>query len=315
MSHHSNLILYIVFTLVVGLVLIYDLGLLRLKGRKETQKNMISSSIIKTFIWIFMGLAFSLYILYERGQNSALEYVTAFLMEWSLSVDNIFVFILLFSGFKLTNKEVEKTLLIGVILAIVLRIIFIAVGISIVSKFEWLFYVFAVFLVYTGIKIFTSKEEKESGKEMKQSKTSQFISKWLRTTSVKGYKFFVKVDGKWYTTPILLVVVLIAITDITFALDSIPAVLAISKDTLIIYTSNIFAVLGLRSLFFALQGAKEKFKYLPKGIGIVLVFVGVKIFVGEYFAYHIPTPISLGFIVVVFGLSVLISFLKAKVSS
>lgn len=302
MIQHSNWFIYFTFSVMIAALLIYDLGVFSFSNAKPREDRLIRLSVIKTCIWLAFGLLFSLYIHWQRGNPSTMQYITAFLMEWSLSIDNVFVFILLFSQFQLEKRAITKTLLIGVVLAVLMRIVFIAVGISLIAKFQWLFYVFAIFLVYTGVQILVKKEA-----HSEDNKFNKMLSKWLHIKQVSSYKFFVRENNRWYPTSVVLVIILIAITDITFALDSIPAVLAISQDTLIVYTSNIFAVMGLRSLFFALQGAKDKFKHLPKGIAAVLIFIGVKIFLAEYFHFHVTTFFSLGFIVLAFTISVVTS--------
>jgi tellurite resistance protein TerC len=216
-------------------------------------------------------------------------------MEWSLSVDNIFVFILIFSFFNIRKDHVARALLIGILMAIVFRIMFITVGVALVDKFYWILYIFGAFLIYTGIKIFAVKEDEEF--DPVNNPVYKFINRFFPIIheDMSG-KLIVKIDGKRFYTNMFVVVVVLATTDIVFALDSIPAVFAISQDKLVIYTSNIFAVLGLRSLFFMLKGAVKKFTYLQQGIAIVLIFIGAKMLAE---IVHIDVPVYISLIVIV----------------
>jgi tellurite resistance protein TerC len=226
-------------------------------------------------------------------------------MEWSLSIDNIFVFILIFYAFAVKEKNYGRVLLIGILMAIVFRIIFITVGVALVDKFSWVLYLFGAFLIYTGYKMFTTDGKEEF--DPQQSRVYKFIKRFLPLVPHDGDgRFAIRKDGKKFYTTLFVAVIMLATIDIVFALDSIPAVMGISRDRMVIYTSNIFAVLGLRSLFFLLRGAVSKFDYLPQGIAIVLVFVGLKM-LGEHWINQrmdktIQVFISLGVIMVcIFG--------------
>ena len=202
-------------------------------------------------------------------------------MEWSLSIDNIFVFILIFDAFKVKEQHLSRVLLIGILAAIIFRIIFITVGVALVAQFSWILYLFGVFLVYTGYQMFVANEDEAF--DPHDSKIYKFLKSFLPITNSDGEgKFMIRVNGKPIYTSLFVVVILLAGIDIVFALDSIPAVMGISRSSLVIYTSNIFAVLGLRSLFFLLRGAVNEFEHLQKGIAIVLVFIGVKM-LGEHY--------------------------------
>jgi tellurite resistance protein TerC len=286
---------YVVFGLVLLLALIFDLGLLSKKNKKVT----IKQALYQTFFWVGLALAFFIFMWIENGQNSALEYLSAYLMEWSLSIDNIFVFILIFSSFSVKEKDYGRVLLAGILMAIVFRVIFITVGVALVNEFEWLLYIFGAFLVYTGIRMFKTEEEKEF--DPKRSAVYRFLKRLVPLVPHDGGgKFRVKEDGKNRYTILFVVVIMLAAIDIVFALDSIPAVIGISKDNMVIYTSNIFAVLGLRSLFFLLRGAVSRFDYLPQGIAIVLVFIGLKMltehWINQWISKNIQVFISLGVI-------------------
>ncbi|MBV7531703.1 TerC/Alx family metal homeostasis membrane protein [Chitinophaga sp. sic0106] len=296
---------YLIFGIVVTVALIFDLGLLSKKNEQMT----IKKALVQTCFWVSLSLLFFGFIWYEDGQESAIAYLSAYLMEWSLSIDNIFVFILIFGYFKIKEESYARVLLIGILMAIVFRAIFISLGVVLIHKFEWILYIFGLFLVYTGVKMFNAKEEDEFNPQ--DNLALKFISKYMRwTTEDPQGKFLIKRSGKTYLTTLSVVVVMLAFTDIVFALDSIPAVFAISQDPMVVFTSNIFAVLGLRSLFFLLRGAVDKFDYLPQGIAIVLVFIGLKM-LAEYFI-HIPVYVSLIVIVVCLGGSILYSLYHDK---
>jgi tellurite resistance protein TerC len=264
----------------------------------------------------------------EEGQKPALEYLSAYLMEWSLSIDNIFVFILIFSAFSVKEKNYGRVLLIGILMAIVFRIIFITVGVALVEKFHWLLYVFGVFLVYTGYKMFIANDEDQEFNPQ-QSKVYKFMKRILPLTAHDGDgKFTVIENGKKMYTSLFVVVMMLAAIDLVFALDSIPAVMGIVdtktpgyEDTarLVIYTSNIFAVLGLRSLFFLLRGAVNKFEYLPQGIAVVLIFIGIKMlgehWINQWVDKTTQVFISLGFILVCLTASVMYSIFIDKEKS
>ena len=309
MTHHQ--IVYLVFGIVLVLALVFDLGLLSKKNAQITIKQALK----QTFFWVTLALGFFVFMWVEEGQKLALEYLSAYLMEWSLSIDNIFVFILIFNSFKVKEKHYSRVLLIGILMAIVFRIIFITIGVALVEQFHWVLYIFGVFLVYTGYKMFTSTEDKEF--EPHDSKIYRFLKKYLPLAPHDGDgKYVVRENGKPLYTTLFVVVVLLASIDLVFALDSIPAVMGISRDKLVIYTSNIFAVLGLRSLFFLLRGAVSKFDYLQQGIAIVLVIIGIKMLGEHYINMWIDKStqvfISLGLIVLCIAGSIFYSMFASK---
>jgi tellurite resistance protein TerC len=303
---------YLIFGIVLSIALVFDLGLLSKKGEVVTMKQ----ALIQTCFWVFLAFAFFGFLWYEDGSKIAVEYISAYLMEWSLSIDNIFVFILIFSAFGVKEKSYGRILLIGIVFAIVLRVIFITLGVSLVQKFDWLLYFFGAFLLYTGYAMFGSDHDEEV--DPKDNKVYKFLKRFFPITDAyDGEKFITKINGKKMYTPLFVVVILVATTDVIFALDSIPAVMGISLNPLVIYTSNIFAVLGLRSLFFLLRGAVSKFDYLPKGIAIVLVFIGIKMLlpllqfanVDKHYL-HLPVWVSLLIIVACLGGSIWYSIIK-----
>jgi len=307
----SDQVSYLVFGIVLLFALIFDLGLLS----KKDQKVTIKQALYQTFFWVSLALAFFIFMWLKNGQTIALEYLSAYLMEWSLSIDNIFVFILIFSAFSVKEKNYGRVLLIGILMAIIFRIIFITVGVALVDRFHWVLYVFGVFLVYTGYKMFTTNEEEEF--DPQQSRVYKFIKRFLPLAPHDGDgKFVIRENGKKFYTTLFVVVIMLATIDLVFALDSIPAVMGISRDKMVIYTSNIFAVLGLRSLFFLLRGAVSKFDYLPQGIAIVLAFIGLKMlgehWINQWIDKTIQVFISLGVIMVCITGSIFYSIFMTK---
>jgi tellurite resistance protein TerC len=273
----TDQIVYSVFGAVILIALVLDLGFL---SKKNTTIS-IRQALRQTFFWVLLALGFFIFMWVEEGQKLGLEFLSGYLMEWSLSIDNIFVFILIFDAFKVKEQHLSRVLLIGILAAIIFRIIFITVGVALVAQFSWVLYLFGVFLVYTGYQMFVANEDEAF--DPHDSKIYKFLKSFLPITNSDGEgKFMIRVNGKPMYTSLFVVVILLAGIDIVFALDSIPAVMGISRNSLVIYTSNIFAVLGLRSLFFLLRGAVNEFEHLQKGIAIVLVFIGVKM-LGEHY--------------------------------
>ncbi len=305
-------ITYLVFGIVITFALIFDLGLLSKKNKVVS----IKAALIQTFFWVLLAIGFFIFVWFQKGQVLALQYLSAYLMEWSLSIDNIFVFILIFSAFGVKEKYYGRVLLIGILMAIVFRVIFITVGVALVDRFSWILYLFGVFLLYTGYKMFVSTEEEEF--KPQESKIYRFLKRFLPLVPHDGEgKYIIKENGKPVYTSLFVVVVLLAAIDLVFALDSIPAVMGISRDKLVIFTSNIFAVLGLRSLFFLLRGAVSKFDYLQQGIAIVLIFIGIKMltehWINLWIDKNVQVFISLGVILTCISGSIFYSiFIKKK---
>lgn len=307
---------YLTFGLVLIAALVVDLGLLSKKNTAIT----IKKALFQTAFWISLSLAFFAFLWLEKSSIVATKYLTAYLMEWSLSIDNIFVFILIFSFFKVKESNAGRALLIGILLAIVFRILFIALGIGLINRFHWIMYIFGFFLIYTGFKLFFQKEEEEYNPN--NSKIYRAISKLFRVTDADpNGKFIITVQGKIFFTTLSMVVLMLAATDIVFALDSIPTVVSLVReradmpftadDILVIYSSNIFAVLGLRSLFFLLRGAVDAFSYLQQGIAVVLVFIGAKMLL-EFLDVHISIYLSLLVIVLCLGAAIIFSVYKKR---
>jgi tellurite resistance protein TerC len=299
-------ITYLTFGIVLILAIVLDLGLLS----KTSSVVSMRQALYQTLFWVLLAFAFFVFLWYENGNTTALEYLSAYLMEWSLSIDNIFVFILIFTFFAVSEKYYGRALLIGILLAILLRIGFISAGIVLVSKFHWILYLFGVLLIYTGLAMFFSKNEKQ---DLAENPVYRLLSRLLPLTPEDaGGKFSLKKNGKRYFSSIFVVVILLATTDVLFAVDSIPAVFGITQNKLVIYTSNIFAVLGLRSMFFLLRGAIVRFVYLGRGIAVVLIFIGLKM-IAEIFKIFLPVSVSLLVILVCIATAILSSvFLKTK---
>lgn len=300
-------VIYLVFGAVILVALIFDLGLLSKKNKKVTLKT----ALLQTLFWVALSFAFCGFIWWEnaggQGRTDAISYISAYLLEWSLSIDNIFVFIIIFSFFGVREKNYSRVLLLGILMAIFFRIIFISIGSVLVARFEWIMYIFGVFLVYTGFKLFGSDHEDEF--DPSKSRAYKIIKKLLPVTNEEAHgNLLIKKDGKTFFTNLAVVVIMLGLIDIVFAIDSIPAVFSVIPDPskkMLIYSSNIFAVLGLRSLFFLLNGAASKFDYLQQGIAVVLLFIGLKMlvpmleFAGVDKKYlHIPEWLSLLVIVV-----------------
>ena len=314
-------LVYIVFGIIILVALVFDLGLLS----KKNQKISTKTALIQTFFWVSLSLAFCAYIWWQdeggNGKADAVSYISAYLLEWSLSIDNIFVFIIIFSFFRVKENNYSRVLLLGILMAIVFRIVFIALGSELVARFSWIMYVFGIFLVFTGIKMFSSNEDGEFNPE--KNWAYKLLTKVMRTTDEEpNGNLIIKKNGKTYFTSLAMVVVMLGLIDIVFAVDSIPAVFSVIPDPskkMLIYSSNIFAVLGLRSLFFLLRGAASKFDYLQEGIAIVLLFIGVKMLLPalEYAGVderylHFPAWVSLAVIIVCITGSIIYSVYHKK---
>jgi len=285
-------------------MLIVDLTVVHGKNEKET----IRQALIWTGVWIVMALIFGLGVYYYMGSQNALDYYTGYLIEKSLSVDNIFVFLLVFSYFKVPAEYQHKVLFWGIFGALVMRLLFIFTGVALLERFHWIIYVFGGFLVFTGIKL---AMEKDKEVHPERNPLLKLVRKIFPTTkSYHGSKFFIRRMGRLIATPLFVVLVVIETTDLVFALDSIPAILAITRDEFIIYSSNAFAILGLRALYFAVAGIMRLFHYLHYGLALILVFVGIKMLIADF--YHVPTPYALAFIGITLTASVVASILSPK---
>jgi tellurite resistance protein TerC len=280
-------------------MLALDLGVFHRKSKTIDVKD----ALLWTSIWVSLAFAFNVFVYYHFGEQKAFEFFTGYLIEKSLSVDNIFVIILIFSYFRVPSEYQHKVLFWGILGALVMRVCFILAGVELIRSFHWLVYIFGVFLIYTGFRIVF---QQEGGADFEKNFFVKRIRKILRITpTFENDRFFVKRNGLWWATPLFLVVIVVEATDLVFAVDSIPAILAISDDAFIVYTSNVFAILGLRSLYFALAGMHSYFTYLKYGLAAILVFVGVKMCIADLF--KIPIEISLAFIILTLSMCILAS--------
>jgi len=290
---------WIIFNAFVLIMLALDLGVFHRKSHEVSVKE----ALIWTFLWIFLALIFNVIIYFWRGQQQALEFFTGYLVEKALSIDNIFVFIMIFTYFQIPTKYQHKVLFWGIIGALIMRAIFIFAGIALLEKFHFTIYIFGALLIFTGIKMFNHNN---SSIDPDKNPVLKFFKKLMPVTqTLHEDKFFIKIDGRRFATPLFLVLILIETTDLIFAVDSIPAILAITQDQFIVYTSNVFAILGLRSLYFALAGVVHRFWLLSYGLAIVLVFVGLKMILIDF--YKIPIEWSLIFIASIITGSILLS--------
>lgn len=301
---NESTLLWVGFNVFVLGMLALDLGVFHRKSHTVT----VREALIWTGVWVTLSLFFNLFIYYYFGEELAVEFFTGYLIEKSLSVDNIFVMIMIFSYFQVPQEYQHKVLFWGILGALVMRIIFILSGIELIHRFHWLIYFFGGFLIFTGIRMITSGDVKIEPEKNPVVKLARKI--FSVTPTFEGDKFFTKRNGKTWATPLFLVVILIEATDLIFAVDSIPAILAISEDPFIVYTSNVFAILGLRSLYFALSGIEKYFHYLKFGLSAILVFVGLKMCIVDF--YKIPVTISLIVIVFLLAIAMIASVLFPK---
>ncbi len=289
---------WIGFNVVILALLLLDLGVLNKKSHVVGMRE----ALMWTAGWITLALLFcvGIYFKMENGQTRALEFLTGYLIEYALSVDNIFVFVLLFSYFKVAPQYQHKVLFWGIMGALIMRAIMIVAGVALIHRFEWLIYVFGAFLVFTGIKLAL---QKEGDIEPAENPLVKGVRRLMPVTEdYENGHFFVMREGKRWATPLFIVLLMVETTDLVFAVDSIPAILAISKDPFVVYTSNVFAILGLRSLYFALAGLMGLFHYLKLGLSVILMFVGVKMLSSHY--VHLHPAVSLGVIVSILAVSV-----------
>jgi len=289
------LLFWILFNVFVLAMLALDLGLVGRRHRELSVREAISWSAL----WIALAVAFAVVMFFWQGRAPALQFLTGYVIEVSLSADNLFVFLLIFRYFNVAGEHQHKVLFWGIIGALLIRGLFIAAGVELIQHFEWITYAFGAFLVYSGLKLL------RQGQEEIQPEKNPVLRLFRRIFSVtseyKGGNFFVR-RGGWYATPLFVVLLVVETTDVLLAVDSVPAVLAVTRNAFIVYTSNVFAVLGLRSMYFALAGMLEKFHYLHYGLSLVLVFVGLKM-IGEHYV-NIPTEWMLGIVLGVLAISI-----------
>jgi tellurite resistance protein TerC len=297
---------WIVFIVIALIIIIVDLYVTdHRQGKIGLKKSLLwSGAWISTAFLFFLAIHFFL----VKGSQRSLEFITGYLIEYSLSVDNLFVFLLIFKTMGISNENQPHILKWGILSAIVLRIIFILIGVGLINLFQPVIYLFGLILLYGAYKMAFGGDKEI---DLESHPVIRFIRKYLNILpDYKGKKFFTKKSGTIYATPVFLTLLLIESSDIVFAVDSIPAVIAITRDPFIIITSNIFAILGLRALYFSLAGIVDLFVYLKYGVAIILFYVGVKMMISDF--YHIPTPVSLGIIVTLLVGSVILSLLNKR---
>jgi len=295
----SQTTLWISFNVFILLMLVLDLGIFHRRSKEISVKHALAL----TGLWVFLAFLFNVFVYFHLGEEKAYEFFTGYLIEKSLSVDNIFVIILIFSYFNVPKTYQHKVLFWGILGALVMRVFFILVGVELIHEFHWLVYLFGAFLIYTGFQFFSQSEFKI---DFEKNRIVKLARKGFRVTpDFVEDSFFVRKEGVLWATPLFIVVLVIEATDLVFAVDSIPAILAISDDAFIVYTSNVFAILGLRSLYFALSGIEKYFIYLKYGLAIILIFVGLKMCIADF--YKVPIEISLAFIISTLSVAVLAS--------
>lgn len=300
-----NVWVWVGFNVMVLIFLAVDL----LVFHKEAHKVSVKEAGVWTMIWIVLALVFNVVLYFWRGQEAALQYLTGYLIEKSLSVDNLFVFAMIFSYFSVPQEYQHRVLFWGIVGALLMRGAMIAVGATLISHFHWVLYIFGAFLVYTGYKMLGKKKEGEI-EPGKNPLVRYFRTVFPVTEGFEGQYLFVRRAGKLMATPLFLVLLVVETTDLVFALDSIPAIFAITQDPFIVYTSNVFAILGLRALYFLLANVIDTFKYLSYGLAIVLMFIGAKMLVAEIL--HVPVALSLGVVLGVIGCSIVASIVSSR---
>lgn len=303
---NPQIYLSILFAVIVAGFLIADLGFFN----KKSHKIAFGPALYQSLFWIGISLVFGLLIFLFIGKETGVEFFSAYITEKMLSVDNLFVILLIFSYFKLEEKYHHKALFWGILGAILFRALFIGVGAYVISQFYWILYLFGAVLLYTGIKLLRSKKEEHI--DFKKNKVITFAHKILPFTDTHhGGKFFVREQGKFYFTSLFMIVLLVEATDILFAVDSIPAVFSISQNMFVVFTSNIFAIMGLRALFFLIENILHTFHHLQKGLAFILVFIGLKMLVG-IFGIHLSSLLSLGIILFALVSSIVLSIIFPK---
>ncbi|MGQ0771760.1 MAG: TerC family protein [Nitrososphaerota archaeon] len=305
-------LLWVLFSLFVGVSLAIDLGVFskfRKKKDQEHEAPPFKVALRWTIVWISLAGVFAGMIYFYMGPEKMAEFVTGYALEESLSVDNMFVFLLIFSSLNIPHKFQHRVLSMGILGAIAMRIPLILVGATLLEHFHWMIYLFGGFLIFTALRMLIQRKEKKI--EIEKNIAIRALRKFIPVDfDLKDTRFFLRKEGILYATPLIAALVMIEFTDLLFALDSIPAVLAITTDPFIVVTSNLFAILGLRSLYFLLAGTLEKFYYLKPGLIAILMFIGVKMIVSE--KLEIPTSVSLVVVLGILGIALTLSFLRAK---
>ena len=298
--------MWLSFIGVVGLMLAADLGLFH----KTASEIGVAESLRMSALYIALGVSFSLFVGWQMGAGAASSYLTAFVVEKSLSMDNVFVMALIFGSLAIPRALQHRVLFWGVLGVIVLRGLMIGIGATLVAQYHWVLYVFAAFLILTGIKMLFASDN--------HAPQDNVLIKWLKsklrmTETLEGQSFFVKRDGLWFATPLFLALIMVETADLIFAVDSVPAVFAITADPFLVYTSNIFAILGLRALYFALSAILHRFAYLKYALSVLLIFIGSKLFVADWLDWEkFPASLSLGITALILTTGVAVSLWKTR---
>lgn len=310
---NEEILLWIIFSLVIGVSLAIDLGVFSRFRRKKDQPlheiPPLKLALAWTIVWISLAGVFAGIVYWSMGEDKLVEFVTGYALEKSLSVDNMFVFLLIFTSLNIPHKFQHRVLSMGILGAIALRIPLILGGIALLESFHWMIYLFGAFLIFTALRMLVQRKEKKI--EVEKNIAVRALQKFMPIEyEVKNTSFFLRKDGILYATPLVVALVIIEFTDLLFALDSIPAILAITTDSFIVITSNIFAILGLRSLYFLLAGMMEKFYYLKPGLIAILLFIGAKMILSEQ--VEIPTSVSLIVVLGILAIALALSFVKTR---
>lgn len=300
----TSLSIWIGFVVFIIALLLLDLGVFH----KNSHEVKFKEAVMWSVIWIALAMIFNVIILQWRGQEDFMLFLSGYVIEKSLSVDNLFVFLLIFTYFKVPGQYQHKILFYGILGALIMRAFFIWAGIALIKQFAWVMYIFGAFLVYSGLKMLKPSDEEP---DLESNKIIIWTKKIFPTTDkMDGDKFFIREKGKLFVTPLFITLVFVEISDVVFAVDSIPAIIGITTDPFLIFTSNVFAILGLRSLYFALKGFSDLFHYLKYGLALILIFIGIKMLIVEYF--HFPIWASLSIIFGVLIISIMASLLSKK---
>lgn len=300
----AQTLMWIAFGVLVVTIMALDLGVFHRKAHAIKLKEALTWSAV----WISLALLFNVGVYFLLGSEKALNFFTAYLVEESLSVDNLFVFLMIFSYFSVPDTAQHKVLFWGILGALIMRAIFIVTGLTIVEKIHWVIYIFGAFLIFTGIKLSMGK-----GREVhpENNPILRIFRRFVPATKdYHGNRFFVRLDGRLLATPLFFVILVIETTDVMFAVDSVPAVLSVTLDPFIVYTSNVFAILGLRSIFFALAGVTLHLRYLSHGLAVILIFLGVKMISSAF--YKIPVGVALGVVGGILAISIIASLVSNK---
>jgi tellurite resistance protein TerC len=314
-------LMWVLFSIFVGVALAIDLGVIgkikEMRTKRSDQKAISKEKKVRstndalawTIVWISLGLIFAGVIYFSMGYEKMLEYITGYTLEKTLSVDNMFVFLLIFTSLAIPHHYQHKVLSVGILSAIAMRIPLVIAGVSLLETFHWMIYVFGAFLIFTAIRMFVQKKEEKI--EVEKNIAVRALKKIMPVdVEIKTDKFLLRKNGILYATPLLVAIAIVEMTDLVFALDSIPAVLAITSDPFIVITSNIFAIFGLRSLYFLLSGSMEKFFYLKPALTALLFFIGFKMLLSEF--YEIPIEMSLAIICSILGIAIALSYVKTR---